>query len=128
MVPHALLSLATGSVESTAAGMLRRWFKIAVIAIGATAGSCGAYWGAIQYHGNFHTVKEGEFYRSAQLTKTELHGVIQDHGIHSILNLRGGHPGQTWYDDEIAEAQALGVAHYDYGLSAYRIVSPKQIE
>lgn len=101
--------------------------KIGIVAVGVAAGSCGAYWGAVQYDGNFHAVKEGEFYRSAQLTGTELHGVIRDHGIRSILNLRGGHPGQSWYDDEVAESQALGVAHYDYGLSAYRVVTPEQI-
>jgi protein tyrosine/serine phosphatase len=104
-----------------------RAIKIGVIAIGLTAGSGGAYWGLLQYHGNFHAVKEGAFYRSAQLDKEELHRVVRDHRIRSVLNLRGAHPGQGWYDDEIAVAQELGVAHYDYGLSAYRFVTRRQI-
>jgi protein tyrosine/serine phosphatase len=104
-----------------------RLIKIGVVAVGLTAGSCGAYWGVIQYHGNFHAVKEGAFYRSAQLSKDELRSVIRDHKIRSVLNLRGAHPGQAWYDEEVAASRALGVAHYDYGLSAYRIVTSRQI-
>jgi protein tyrosine/serine phosphatase len=105
-----------------------RWVKGGALAGVVTAGSCGAYWGVIQYQGNFHAVKEGEFYRSAQLAKDELDRAIREHGIRSILNLRGGHPGQAWYDDEVAVSRALGVAHYDYGLSAYRVVTAQQID
>jgi len=117
-----------GLGEFKAVAMLMRSIKIGLVAVGLTAGSGGAYWGVIQYHGNFHAVREGEFYRSAQLATDELHGVIRDHGIRSILNLRGAHPGQAWYDDEVAVSRALGVAHYDYGLSAYRIVTAQQID
>lgn len=108
--------------------MLMRAIKVGVVAVGLTAGSGGAYWGIVQYHGNFHAVREGEFYRSAQLTTNELQNVIRDHRIRSILNLRGAHPGQPWYDDEVAVSRALGVAHYDYGLSAYRIVTAQQMD
>ena len=105
-----------------------RWIKIGTLAVCVTAGSGGAYWGVVQYHGNFHAVKEGQFYRSAQLAKDELGRAIREHGIRSILNLRGGHPGQAWYDDEVTVSQALGVAHYDYGLSAHRVVTANQID
>jgi protein tyrosine/serine phosphatase len=104
-----------------------RSIKIGIVAVGLTAGSCGAYWGAIQYQGNFHTVQEGTFYRSAQLGKDELRSAIRKHKIRSVLNLRGAHPGQAWYDEEVAVSQALGVAHYDYGLSAHRFVTRQQI-
>jgi protein tyrosine/serine phosphatase len=107
--------------------MLRRSIGMAIIAVGLAAGSGGAYWGAIQYQGNFHAVSEGQFYRSAQLAAGELRSAIHEHGIRSILNLRGAHPGEAWYDDEVAVSQALGVAHYDYGLSAYRVVTNGQI-
>ena len=56
-----------------------RSIKIGIVAVGLTAGSCGAYWGAIQYQGNFHAVKEGAFYRSAQLSKDELQSTIREH-------------------------------------------------
>jgi protein tyrosine/serine phosphatase len=104
-----------------------RSIKIGIVALGLTAGSCGAYWGAIQYQGNFHTVEGGAFYRSAQLSKDELQSAVRKHDIRSVLNLRGTHPGQAWYDQEVAVSQALGVAHYDYGLSAHRFVTRQQI-
>jgi protein tyrosine/serine phosphatase len=104
-----------------------RSIKIGIVAVGLTAGSCGAYWGAIQYQGNFHTVKDGAFYRSAQLSKHELHSAIREHNIRSVLNLRGPHPGQAWYDEELAVSQALGIAHYDYTLSSHRFVTRQQI-
>ncbi len=107
--------------------VLMRSIKIAIVAVGLTAGSCGAYWGAIQYQGNFHTVEEGALYRSAQLSKDELQSAIRDHKIRSVLNLRGAHPGQSWYDQELALSQALGVAHYDYALSSHRFVTRQQI-
>jgi protein tyrosine/serine phosphatase len=115
------------AVKSQRLAALIRSLKIGVIVVGLTAGSIGSYWGLIQYQGNFHMVRAGEFYRSAQLAKDELQEVVRDHGIRSILNLRGAHPGQSWYDDEIAVSEERGVAHYDYGLSAHRIVSGKQI-
>ena len=107
--------------------MLIRSIKIGIVAGGLTAGACGAYWGAIQYQGNFHAVQEGTFYRSAQLSNDELRNAILKHKIRSILNLRGAHSGQPWYEEEIAVSQALGVAHYDYGLSARRFVTEQQI-
>jgi protein tyrosine/serine phosphatase len=107
--------------------VLIRSIKIGIVAVGLTAGSCGAYWGAIQFQGNFHAVREGTFYRSAQLSKDELRNAIREHKIRSVLNLRGAHPGQAWYDEEVAASQALGVAHYDYGLSAHRFVTREQI-
>jgi protein tyrosine phosphatase (PTP) superfamily phosphohydrolase (DUF442 family) len=98
-----------------------------VMFVGLTAASIGGYWGAVQYQGNFHTVEQGAFYRSAQLSKAELQTAIREHRIKAILNLRGAHPGEPWYDDEVAVSKALGVAHYSYGLSAHRVVSDQQI-
>jgi undecaprenyl-diphosphatase len=114
-------------VRSNALSGLIRSLKVGVFAVGLTAGSIGSYWGVVQYHGNFHTVTEGAFYRSAQLDKDELEKAVRDHGVRAILNLRGAHPGELWYDDEVAVSKALGVAHFDYGLSAYRIVTDNQI-
>jgi len=104
-----------------------RSLKVGVIAVGVTAGSIGSYWGLVQYHDNFHTVTAGVFYRSAQPAKDELQELVRDHGIRSILNLRGAHRGQSWYDDEIAASEKLGVAHFDYGLSSKRVVTSKQM-
>ena len=116
-----------GRVWPMRSAVLARSIKIGIVAVGLAAGTVGAYWGAIQYQGNFHTVEEGMLYRSAQLDKDGLKSAIRNNKIRSVLNLRGAHPGQAWYDEEIAVSQALGVAHYDYGISAYRIVTNHQI-
>jgi protein tyrosine/serine phosphatase len=56
-----------------------------------------------------------------------LQKAVRDHGIKAILNLRGAHPGEPWYDDEVAISRMLGARHYDYGLSARRGVTDNQI-
>jgi protein tyrosine/serine phosphatase len=117
----------TESARSTPVAALIRATKICVVALGTTGASIASYWALTQYEGNFHVVAQGALYRSAQLTKVELEEVVRDHGIRSILNLRGAHPGDPWYDDEVAASEKLGVAHYDYALSSKRIVTGEQI-
>ena len=68
--------------------------------------------------GNHHTVEDGRFYRSAQLSGPELAHEIDAHHIRTVLNLRGPNPSKGWYQDELVETQAHGAAHYDVGISA----------
>lgn len=97
-------------------------------AIGILGGSCAAYAGFLQLTGNFHSVIDGQFYRSAQPTSEELASYIQKHGIKTVINLRGTHPGNAWYDDEVATAQSLGIKHIDFGMSSSKIISPEKAE
>ncbi len=89
--------------------------------------SAGAFFGSLQLDGNIHVVEPGQLVRSAQLSKSGFARVIRNNGIKSIVNLRGAHPGASWYDNEVAISDSLGVAHYDYGISAERVVTAKQI-
>ncbi len=73
---------------------------------------------ALQVTGNFHTVIAGELYRSAQPDPAALAHWQGRYGIRSIVNLRGANPGTDWYDAEIATSEALGIAHYDFRMSA----------
>src|SRR5712692_5686008 len=116
------------ATRSRPVAWLVRSLKVATVAVGLTAASIGAYWGAIQYQGNLHAVSNGVLYRSAQLSKTELRSAAREYRIKSVLNLRGAHAGQSWYDDEIAAAGELGLAHFDYPLSAKRFVTSQQID
>ncbi|HEX5453356.1 MAG TPA: dual specificity protein phosphatase family protein [Stellaceae bacterium] len=108
-------------------GWALRTLKVAAVAIGLGAASLGAYCGIIIYEGNFHAVAPGVFYRSAELSKAGFEEAARQHGIKSVLNLRGAHPGEKWYDDEIAAAHEAGMAHYDYPISAKRFVTAKQV-
>jgi undecaprenyl-diphosphatase len=107
---------------------LIRCLKIAGVSGALIAASIGSYWGILQYEGNLHAVSEGVLYRSAQLSKTETRSAVREYAIKSVLNLRGSHAGQSWYDDEIEAAGELGLAHFDYPLSAKRFVTSQQIE
>ncbi len=105
----------------------RQAAKVLLLSFVLTAGSAASYFGLLQYKGNFHVVEKGRFYRSGQLDKTEFERVIKEYKIKSVLNLRGSGSDRPWYSDEIAISAALDVAHYDYGISARRIVTPQQI-
>lgn len=108
----------------------RRICRSAIVAIGfigLVGASIGAYIGIIQYGGNLHSVVAGQLYRSAQLGDDRLKEVVQQYGIKSIVNLRGASRGASWYEDEIATAGALHVAHYDVALSDRRVVTAAQI-
>ena len=104
-----------------------RSLAVAGVAFGLTAASIGGYAAVIIYQGNFSTVSPGVVYRSAQLSGPELESVARQYGIKSVLNLRGRNVGSRWYDEEVAQSRALGLVHYDYGISALRQVTPRQI-
>ncbi len=70
---------------------------------------------------NLHEIYAGEYYRSAQLTKTQLSETINKHGIKTVINLRGAHVGEDWYDNEAAVAKSKGVELIDIGMSASRL-------
>lgn len=78
----------------------------------------GGYLVHLQSSGNFHAIVEGEAYRSAQPSAAQLAQWTGANGIRSVVNLRGSHPGTPWYDEEVAAASALGLAHYDFAMSA----------
>lgn len=101
--------------------------KAIALSILLIAASIGSYCGIIQYAGNIHIVEDGTLYRSSQLGKTQLEQVIKRYGIKSILNLRGNGAGHPWYDNEIAISKSFDVEHFDYAISASRIVTPAQI-
>jgi len=113
--------------KSKAWKLIRRAAAVCLIALALTAGVICSYCAIIQFLGNVHVVVEHQFYRSAELNKTALQRVIREDGIKSILNLQGFSPDKSWYADEIAASQELGVAHYDYGISARSVVTPDRI-
>jgi protein tyrosine/serine phosphatase len=88
----------------------------------------GGYFGMLQVDGNIRTVDPGRLYRSAQLDSSQFARVITQDGIKTIINLRGAHPTADWYETELAVSKAMGVTHYDYGISAEHIVSAAQID
>lgn len=89
--------------------------------------ACGLYLLFLQCSGNFHEAVEGELYRSAQLRPGDIPVYVKKYHIRSVLNLRGGNPGEDWYDTEVAEAKMAGVEHLDYRMKASRELSKEQV-
>ncbi|VAY88250.1 hypothetical protein MNB_ARC-1_1159 [hydrothermal vent metagenome] len=76
-------------------------------------------------YGNFHKVDK-DLYRSAQLFSFNMPYYLEKYQIKSILNLRGSSKNQ-WYVDEIEISNDYNITHYDYGISAGRLVTIKQM-
>ena len=104
-------------------GGAKRWvLRVAGILGVGLLGLIG-FLGVQQYTGNFHTVVEGELYRSAQMKDTQLADYTAKVGLKSVLNLRGASPDADWYKAEIADSARLGLVHADFALSASREVT-----
>ena len=119
----------------TAIGGRRQWLtrllsalKITGMSVVLFAAAIGLYWGLLQYEDNLHPVVAGILYRSAQPSESDTRWAVREYGIKSVLNLRGAHAGQGWYDEEIAAAHELALAHFDYPISSKRFVTSQQIE
>jgi len=70
---------------------------------------------------NFDVLDPGEAYRSNQPTGDQLQTIIDRYDIHTVLNLRGENPGQTWYDTEAAICEARGVTLLSEPMSAHAL-------
>jgi len=71
------------------------------------------------FHGNFGVVVPERVYRSAQPVE-ELTRWIEQYGLQSILNLRGGSFQNPWYTAEVAATRQRDVDFYDMPMSATR--------
>jgi protein tyrosine/serine phosphatase len=97
----------------------RARIKKAVILSSALLSILGGLW----LYGNFHTVREGLIFRSAQLPPVSLWFYTRLFHIRSVINLQGADPKSYWYRAELRTAGQLGIQHIDYRLSALREVS-----
>jgi len=52
---------------------------------------------------------------------------VQEHGIKSILNLRGA-DGSDWYNAETNRSRQLGVRHFDFALEAGRELKDEEMD
>ncbi len=92
-------------------------------AILVLAVAIASYYCVMRLGGNFHTTIPGELYRSAQLSPTQLASYHSAYGIKTIVNLRGEHVGQAWYDKEVAASSRLGINHFDFPMSSRKQLS-----
>jgi hypothetical protein len=76
---------------------------------------------------NLHVVVAGRVYRSAQPSAAALEDVVRDHGIRTVVNLRGCCSPMGWYEEEARACHRLGVSQEDVCLSAYRLPAVSEI-
>ena len=108
------------------ASRLKKWtLRVTAVVAAGFLGLIG-YLAVLHYNGNFHAVVEGEVYRSAQVTGTDLADYTAEVGLKSVLNLRGASPQSDWYKAEIAESARLGLVHADFALNASRAVTNEE--
>lgn len=76
---------------------------------------------------NFHTVLPGAVYRSGQPTGPRLTRLLREHGIRTVVNLRGCCPTADWYQPEAEAAASANVSLEDIAFSATRYPSPQSV-
>lgn len=76
---------------------------------------------------NFHVVKWGRAYRSAQLDAETLGLLVDMLGIKTVVNLRGENASEAWYDNEKALLEAEGVKLVDIRMSANELPQREEL-
>ncbi|ARJ70015.1 tyrosine-protein phosphatase [Paracoccus contaminans] len=102
--------------------------KSVILAVASVIIAIVAYLAFLHLSGNFHTVSPGQVYRAAQMDAETLARWHEQHGITSVLNLRGPNRGADWYDAERAVSDRLGITHIDFRMSARKELTQPEIE
>ena len=95
----------------------RRKIALGLLLVGTLA--FASYFHRPLFRSNLGVVDEGLVYRSAQPVGDIL-GLIREHKLGSIVNLRGGKDVDRWYVAEVEATQKAGVEFYDLPMSAVR--------
>src|SRR5437763_584189 len=79
----------------------RAWLGLGARAafVGLLVAAAGEF-GSVFFANNFHTVLPGQFYRCSQPSPARLRQIIRDHGIRTVVNLRGPCSSFDWYLNE----------------------------
>lgn len=75
---------------------------------------------------NFRPVEKDAFYRSAQMRGGRLGEAIRDHGIATVVNLRG-ESDEAWHAEEKAVCDAFGIQHVDFKWSMRKLPDPESL-
>jgi hypothetical protein len=83
--------------------------------------------GRVLFGANFHAVIAGAFYRCSQPTTAQLEAFVRDHGVRTVLNLRGCCDPAPWYLEECRAGARLDLSQEEVGLSAGRLPAPQAV-
>lgn len=99
----------------------KRWGLAALVALSLVLGATTFL--LVRFGGNnLHTVREGEFYRSAQMDSGDLARAIDAHKIHTVLRLVGADDAnRESYEAEFSTCKRLGVNHVVAKMASSRL-------
>jgi protein tyrosine phosphatase (PTP) superfamily phosphohydrolase (DUF442 family) len=97
-----------------------RWVVLSGLVSGLLL-AAAVHLGQLLWKTNWHVVLPGRVFRSAQLSREQTLAVIRDHGVRTLINLRGKCEFDSWYYDECRAAHDAGIAHEDISLAAGRL-------
>ncbi len=106
----------------------KRWVRVLLLLAFIPTLALGVFVLDLVVHHNFHVVLPGVLYRSGQMSGAAFAQTIHEHGIKSIVNLRGAAVGEGWYAAEISASEACGVQHFDFPLSATRELKNEEMD
>ena len=98
----------------------------ALLLLSLSTTSCIAYHWVVRH--NWRTVEEGKFYGARQMSGTVLEKTIDKYGIHTVVNFRGEHPNEMWYDNEVAVCEKEGVKLVTYAWSKNDLPDPESLQ
>ncbi len=76
---------------------------------------------------NFHAIRPGLAYRSAQPAPDDLERAVRDYGIRTVVNLRGNCDPFDWFVEECRATQSLGLSQEDLCFSSYRLPAVHEV-
>lgn len=76
---------------------------------------------------HFRAVEKGRLYRSGQMRAEGLERTLREHNIRTVISLRGPDPAESWYAEERAVCEALGVKHADLPWSRNCLPTPESL-
>lgn len=77
---------------------------------------------------NLRVVEHEELWRSAQMSPERLAYTIEKHNIKTVISLRGVNESESWYRDEVAICEELGVTRHDLPWTMRRIPEPESLQ
>lgn len=76
---------------------------------------------------NFHAVRPNVVYRSAQPDREMLARYQKEHGLKTVVNLRGKWEEEHWYLQEVQAARELGLRYYEVPLLTHRLTAMENL-
>jgi protein tyrosine phosphatase (PTP) superfamily phosphohydrolase (DUF442 family) len=102
----------------------RAWRRrLVALAVLVALGAVLAEGARVAFGGNFHIVIPNRVYRSAQPSVAAIERAVADHGVRTVINLRGTCNPMPWYLEESRATHALGICQEDVCFSAGRLPS-----